>query len=344
MQLPTIWRRPEARPEAVDAWRAWAIVELDGALRLSSLTRPERWDPRTPVTAICRHPTHLRPRRFCTCGVYAVPRPELLAGLGPIAGGVIGQVSLWGRVVEHERGLRAEAAYPARLALVCVTCLAERTGRRADVVEREERAPGVAILRPLCDDHASGAQEAARSASEVDAALRDAYAVDPLPPEVIERISRGRPEIEGAETARRRRMAVVRVAALAVAAVLAWPAVRALEPAALTSPAAPSSPSENPFEGGTLLGASSAGSYLSSYPQHRLTLKVPAGLETPRCARVRPDRVDETACIEGAFNAYVWDTAPLPAGAEACRGGTVEATRDDRLGLVLCWRLLQHPG
>jgi hypothetical protein len=342
MEVPTIWQRPDVLSEAVDAWRAWAVVELDGELRLSSLTRPERWDPRTPVTAICRHPTHLRPRRWCTCGVYAVPRPELLAGLGTIAGGVIGQVSLWGRIVEHERGLRAQAAYPARVGLVCVVCLTERTGRRAEVVDREERAPGVAVLRPLCHEHAPDAP-GLRPAAEVEEGLRAVYAVDALPSDVVERIHEGRPEIEGADAARRRRMVVTRAAALAVAGVLAFPAIRALDVAApIAAPAA--SPSANPLSGASMLGVSSAGGYLDSYPQHRLTVEIPEGLDTPRCARVRADRVDETACIDGAFNAYVWDTAPMGRGPEACRGGTVDTTVDDRLDLVLCWRLLRHPG
>lgn len=344
MEVPSILHRPDVVTEAVDAWRAWAVVELDGELRLSSLTRPERWDPLTPVAAICRHPTHLRPRRFCTCGVYAVPRPELLAGLGSIAGGAIGQVSLWGRVVEHERGLRAQAAYPARIALVCATCLTERTGRPADVVEREERAPGVAVLRPLCVEHVTEDGDRQR-ASEVEAALRSVYAVDALPADVIERIHQGRSEIEGAEAARRRRMVVARVGALALAALLALPAVRTFDlSSTVPVPVPAASAASNPFAAGSVLGASGSGDYLGSYPQHRLALKVPDGLETPLCARVRADRVDETACIEGAFNAYAWDTVPVRQGHDACRGGTVEATRDDRLGLLLCWRLLQHPG
>lgn len=344
MEVPSILHRPDVVSETVDAWRAWAVVELNGELRLSSLTRPERWDPLTPVTAFCRHPTHLRPRRFCTCGVYAVPRPELLAGLGSIAGGAIGQVSLWGRIVEHERGLRAQAAYPARLALVCATCLAERTGRRADVVERVERAPGVVVLHPCCLEHATEDGDR-QPASEVEAALRSVYAVDPLPTDIVERIHEGRPEIEGAEASRRRRMVAARVAALALAAILALPAVRTFDlSSTVPAPLPVASASSNPFAGGSVLGAAGSSDYLGSYPQYRLALKVPEGLETPRCARVRGDRVDETACIEGAFNAYAWDTVPVGQGRDACRGGTVEATRDDRLRLLLCWRLLQHPG
>jgi hypothetical protein len=140
-------------------------------------------------------------------------------------------------------------------------------------------------------------------------------------------------------------MVVGRVGALALAALLALPAVRALDVSStVPAPALEASVSANPFVGGSLLGAAGSGDYLGSYPQHRLTLKVPEGLETPRCARIRADRVDETACIEGAFNAFAWDAVQVRQGPDACRGGTVEATRDDRLGLLLCWRLLRHPG
>ncbi len=200
------------------------------------------------------------------------------------------------------------------------------------------------VLRPLCVEHATEDGDR-QPASAVEAALRSVYAVDTLPADVIERIHQGRPEIEGAEATRRRRMVVARVGALALAALLALPAIRALDVSStVPAPSPAASVSANPFVGGSLLGASGSGNYLGSYPQHRLALKVPEGLETPRCARVRADRVDETACIEGAFNAYAWDTVPVRQGHDACRGGTVEATRDDRLGLLLCWRLLQHPG
>lgn len=229
MEIPTIVQRPEVVPEVLDAWRGWAVVEVDGELRLSSLTRPERWIPRAPVTAFCRHPTHLRPRRFCTCGVYAVPRPELLAGLGQIAGGVVGQVSVWGRVVEHERGLRAQAAYPARLRLVCATCLTEGAGSDASVVETVERDRGIAVLRPVCRGHVSKSHEPLRDARDVEAALCQIYAVERLPSDVVDRIGGGDPEIAAAEAARRRRIVLGRLAVLAVAATIAIPALRHAE-------------------------------------------------------------------------------------------------------------------
>ncbi len=88
-------------PEAVDGWRAWSVVELDGEFRLSSLTRAETWEPAAPFVATCPRRRHAAPRRLCSCGVYAAAEPEELARLGRIAGAAIGQVSLWGRVAEH---------------------------------------------------------------------------------------------------------------------------------------------------------------------------------------------------------------------------------------------------
>lgn len=245
MEIPTIVQRPEVVPEAIDAWRAWAVVEVEGELRLSSLTRPERWIPHAPVTAFCRHPTHLRPRRFCSCGVYALPRPELLAGLGQIAGGAIGQVAVWGRVVEHEHGLRAQVAYPARLRLVCASCLVEGVGRDAEVVGTVRHERGVAVLRPVCRSHASEAEGPFRDARDVEVSLCATYAVDRLPSAAIDRIGSGDPEIAAAEAARRRRLVAGRLAMLVLVVALAIPVLRhadALSPAANGSPYA-----VNPF-------------------------------------------------------------------------------------------------
>ena len=113
-------------------WRAWDVVELDGALRLCSLAFWTVWLPRRETAATCRRthleaplaglPWHEAPRESCSCGLHAtrtaartldfsrgVPRkPDAVHR-------VVGQVSLWGRVVECEDGWRASHAYPARL-------------------------------------------------------------------------------------------------------------------------------------------------------------------------------------------------------------------------------------
>lgn len=89
------------------AWKAW-----DGAWR--------RW-----VTASCRRasePGSDVPNERCTCGFYAMKspdEPELLlmlslhrasSGSEPWLGIVLGRVHLAGKVIEHDRGYRAERA------------------------------------------------------------------------------------------------------------------------------------------------------------------------------------------------------------------------------------------
>jgi hypothetical protein len=53
----------------------------------------------------------------CTCGVYAAKNLEHLRQLGYEGRGIRGEVHLWGTVVEHELGWRAQFAYPRSLVL-----------------------------------------------------------------------------------------------------------------------------------------------------------------------------------------------------------------------------------
>jgi hypothetical protein len=85
----------------------------------------------------------------CTCGLYAVEEPELLRAARDPA--VIGTVDMWGRVMEHERGYRAEFAYPQRLALICALCFWRR-GAGEGTVDRVVRI-GRRQLTPTCEDH-----------------------------------------------------------------------------------------------------------------------------------------------------------------------------------------------
>jgi hypothetical protein len=110
----------------VVAWRLWYAVESAGETHLSSVYHAAQWPVREPLEAVCgrrRLPfreKHAAPTTRCTCGIYAalptaageyfltvVPQPAT-----PV---VVGCVSLWGRVVECERGWRASHAYPERL-------------------------------------------------------------------------------------------------------------------------------------------------------------------------------------------------------------------------------------
>jgi len=124
----------ERAPDQLDpftGWRVWDVVELDGQLRLCSLTFWSVWLPGRPVLAACRRtlvdrraglPDHEAPSPGCTCGIYgadsaraAIAFSRRFARRRDVVDRVLGQVSLWGTVVECEAGWRAERAYPASL-------------------------------------------------------------------------------------------------------------------------------------------------------------------------------------------------------------------------------------
>jgi len=160
------------------------LVEVEGELRLSSLTRPEVWTPRAPHAASCPKGRTPTPQPPCRCGVCAAVSPEALAGLRSLPGGVVGEVSLWGRVIEHGRGYRAQVGYPARLGLVCAACLAEGSGKRADTVQRVPIAGRIRLV-PWCVHHAP--PNARTSARSVESSLLSVDAVDPITDELITR-------------------------------------------------------------------------------------------------------------------------------------------------------------
>jgi hypothetical protein len=97
-------------------WDAVGLKSVNGEL----------WVPGQPLSAVCRadrsgsiaglskatHNSGELPYFNCTCGIYAARTIEHLHQCGYGKFGVRGEVFLWGRVVEHERGWRAEFAYP----------------------------------------------------------------------------------------------------------------------------------------------------------------------------------------------------------------------------------------
>jgi CheY-like chemotaxis protein len=110
-------------------------------------------------------------------------------GLGRRFGGlVIGSVALWGQVIEHDYGYRAEHAYPDRIRLACVPCLrAGGEGRAEVVLGRSCDALGGLQLAPACSEHAHEVSPVALavSARAVQTELLSTYAVDLLPPVVM---------------------------------------------------------------------------------------------------------------------------------------------------------------
>jgi hypothetical protein len=84
-------------------WDAAGLKSLNGI----------RWHPGEAFTAECRtQGCHEVPRSDCTCGVYASRSLDHLRRIGYAQHLIHGEVCLWGTVVEHEGGWRAQFAYP----------------------------------------------------------------------------------------------------------------------------------------------------------------------------------------------------------------------------------------
>lgn len=173
-------------PDAVDAWRTWTL--RDDQRTRGPLLRPigghrRAWTPRRPTRATCPfHRSHRAPEAGCSCGLYAVRDAGLLRGARNPA--VLGTVSLWGRIVEHELGFRGEIGYPQRLSLVCPFCFWQRGVGTATVdhVARTRRRR----LVPVCDVHLTTATRSGYPVIElldpayVLGSLLATYAVDPI--------------------------------------------------------------------------------------------------------------------------------------------------------------------
>lgn len=172
--------------EPILAWRTWALTgHRDGSdllLRpVAGRSRP--WRPLRPAEAACKHARlHAAPSLSCTCGLHGTHEADILRRTRCPA--VLGRVALWGHVIEHEYGYRAEFAYPQLVSLICQFCFWQwgTHGASPDIVgwfPRDE-------LVPLCWAHLEQAErygmEPRRllTADEVDEQLRETYAVDRL--------------------------------------------------------------------------------------------------------------------------------------------------------------------
>jgi hypothetical protein len=180
--------RPEGRalPEPIMGWRVWTLHSnrRHTELRMHPIAgNAPPWPPLEPARAGCtRRRRHRGPEPTCTCGLHATRDPDVLhRARNP---SVVGTVALWGRVVEHELGYRAEFAYPQRLMLVCHLCFwlwgPNRSAAREVVRLRGGR------LVPLCDEHLQLSRRYGypsrrfAGANEVEVALLSTYAVDLL--------------------------------------------------------------------------------------------------------------------------------------------------------------------
>jgi hypothetical protein len=114
--------------EPLEAWRVWTVVRRDGEYSLRSVVQRTLWPAGEPLTAEClrrrmfpsfRRRTHAVPTSACECGIYGAGLNHIGQYIAdsPFRGvaRVLGRVSLWGAVIECERGLRASHAYPLRI-------------------------------------------------------------------------------------------------------------------------------------------------------------------------------------------------------------------------------------
>lgn len=93
-------------------WRLWNVD--DEGIRSYSCSAI-MWPKKQPMKAIClnQSPSQHIPSRSCSCGIYAMRTPETLIP----SGAILAQVALWGRVLKHKDGYRAQYAYPVRFYL-----------------------------------------------------------------------------------------------------------------------------------------------------------------------------------------------------------------------------------
>lgn len=118
--------------EPLIAWRGWRVGE-DGGL-YGPTASAALWIPGEPCRALCglhapgqagnrylgegrKHPIWTAPQPRCTCGFYcyknlSIELLSMLDGFTHYNQACFGQVKIWGRVIEHEDGYRAQYAYP----------------------------------------------------------------------------------------------------------------------------------------------------------------------------------------------------------------------------------------
>lgn len=128
----------------ITGYRFWYARWQGNAPVLQSLHRTTVWPAGGPLQATCQHrptslvawirsrltrfqSTHPSPAWQCACGIYALRHldeselPDVTPGgcarlVRGIGVQVLGGVLLWGRVIQHEKGFRAEYARPLSLA------------------------------------------------------------------------------------------------------------------------------------------------------------------------------------------------------------------------------------
>jgi hypothetical protein len=91
-------------------WRSWRVPCFGDDLRSFN---GELWPVRKALRATCRNGApECCKGEYCTCGLYAWKHRISLIENQSVANSLFGEVWLWGKIIEHEKGYRAEYSYP----------------------------------------------------------------------------------------------------------------------------------------------------------------------------------------------------------------------------------------
>lgn len=142
------------RREPIVSWRIWRLRadNFRGLIEplLESCVYGDPWQPQRTFAAEC--PDHRPPTLSCGCGIYAVTTREAAlewarwaqsALTHPI---VVGRVQIWGRVLPHSAGYRAELAYPYELEVLAGEGLQEDAARSLERALRDAYLVDIAQL------------------------------------------------------------------------------------------------------------------------------------------------------------------------------------------------------
>jgi hypothetical protein len=107
----------------VVGWRVWTVRETSDGLRLGSVLHDLVWPADGAALAGCAvdPAPHAVPGRACNCGFHAARDPvealSYLVGrdLTATVCRILGEVALWGHVLETDSGWRSSHAFPLRL-------------------------------------------------------------------------------------------------------------------------------------------------------------------------------------------------------------------------------------
>ena len=97
--------------ECLVGWRGWRLCHPHYLVGGNLV-----YEPRKRHEAHCGY-DHMAPALDCTCGIYSFTSLDELCRQGYQGQEILGEVYLWGRIIEHERGYRSQYAYPKKLYL-----------------------------------------------------------------------------------------------------------------------------------------------------------------------------------------------------------------------------------